>query len=137
MVPNNLKFLPSSGPARGGWVGGRRGNNGGTGERSSQPDTQGCSHFQAKFTHNVENMQPFSEVLYLFKNFCKSVCRHSNISFFRHLNPSVCSNIHLSAAACIHEFVCSNLYTLLCLQQLVNMNMSSITCIHEYVCSNL
>ena len=31
------------------------GKNGGTGEPSSQPESQGCSHFGAKSTHNVEN----------------------------------------------------------------------------------
>ena len=32
----------------------RRGNNGGTREPSSQPESQACSHFQTKLTCNVE-----------------------------------------------------------------------------------
>ena len=32
----------------------RRGNNGGTGEPSSQPETKVCSHFQTKCTRNVD-----------------------------------------------------------------------------------
>ena len=50
---------------------GRRGNNGGTGEPSSQPETQACSHFQTKFTCNVEK---YADTLLFSKNNLHRFC---------------------------------------------------------------
>ena len=114
----------------------RRGNNGGTGEPSSQP---------ASFYSNLHTyicLQPLVNTHLLAAICITSICSnlHNYLFLQQLISTYICLlplvNFHLNAAIYIIS-ICSNLYTYIYAQQLVYIYLSAATCIHISMCSNL
>ena len=90
---------------------GRRRNNGGTGEPSSQPETQLCSHFQAQFTVKVKYMKlHLSADIRVYLSAGIWVCLPADISIYlsadlvcQHLCKTI--SVDLNADFCIPPWI--------------------------------